>query len=259
MNMDSELQYADSTMEIRGLELRVLDTDPGALGPTRTFVLVHGLGVSSLYFRELADDLAAHGRVIAIDLPGFGRTDKPERSLRIGQLAGVLAEALQRLDPDGVVLVGHSMGCQVVVEALADDPGIADAAVLIGPVVNAAERRLPSLLWRFLQAVLRETPASVAPSILGWLRTGPRMLIETVPTMLAYPLEDRIADVAVPLLLVAGRKDATAPRAWLDRLACAAGGEAFVEVVEDASHQVMVTHPGRVTAAIVGPAPGDRR
>lgn len=40
-------------------------------------LLVHGLGRSSYTWRHIAPDLARHNRVIALDLKGFGRSDKP--------------------------------------------------------------------------------------------------------------------------------------------------------------------------------------
>lgn len=240
--------FADSSLLTGGLEIRILDSGPAGSPDHPTFVLVHGLGVSSLYYRELADELAPHGRVIAVDLPGFGATDKPERALRMSGYAKVVAEAVEHLGLDGdVTLIGHSMGCQVVVETLAREPGVASSAVLIGPVVNAAERRLRTLLWRFTQSVARETPYSVLPSLLAWIRSGPRMLIDSIPPMMDYPLEDHIGDVHAPLLLVAGAKDRMAPRYWLEQLRDRAGGPARVEVVDDASHQVMVTRPDRIT------------
>ncbi|GAB3815576.1 alpha/beta hydrolase [Tessaracoccus terricola] len=255
--MSDSPEFTDRAVTVRGLELRVLDSGPDGDPSARTFVLVHGLGVSSLYYRELAEALSPHGRVIAVDLPGFGRTDKPGRALRMSHFAMVVEDTLEDLGLGDAVLIGHSMGTQVVVETLARRPGIASSAVLIGPVVNERERRVPLLVWRFLQSVLAETPASVAPSILAWLRCGPRMLLDTVPPMVDYRLEDRLAEVDVPVVLLAGAKDRLAPRTWLDRLARAAGGTALVEVVADASHQVMVTHPERVTAAILGLARRD--
>nr|WP_255622641.1 alpha/beta hydrolase [Tessaracoccus sp. OS52] len=244
--------YAESTLEIRGLAVGVLDSDPDRDPAERTFVLVHGLGVSSRYFRELADALVRHGRVVSIDLPGFGGTEKPDRTLRIGHYAMVVAEAVEHLGLRDVVLTGHSMGCQVVVEALATRDGIATSGVLMGPVVDTAQRSGPILVLRFLQAVARETPASVTPSLIAWLRTGPRMMIDTFPVMLDYPIEKRIADVRVPLLLIAGERDKMAPPRWLEQLRTAAGeGHTVVERVAGASHQVMVTHPEQVTTNIL--------
>lgn len=239
--------FTEREFQIRDLNVVVLDSRPDAMPLEKAFVLVHGLGVSSLYFRELARHLAPHARVVTVDLPGFGRADTPDRTLRIPSFALALIDTIERLGLHDAVLVGHSMGVQVVVEALRRQPTIASAGVLIGPVVNGAERRAPTVVRRFLQAASRETPASAWPSIRAWLSCGPRWFIDTFPAMLAYPIEERIAEVRADLALIAGEYDRLAPGPWLDVLRAAAGSERVtVDVVPNASHQVMVTHPERV-------------
>lgn len=249
--LDLPPDFTESRLRVGSLEVRILDSRPDEDPGARAFVLAHGLGVSSLYYRELADDLLPHGRVVALDLPGFGRTDKPDKALRIGHYAGVVTSAVRHLGLGDVVLIGHSMGCQVVTETLVLNPGIATSAALIGPVVNSTERRLGILTRRFFQSVLKETPSSVLPSLLAWARCGPRMLINTIPPMLGYRLEERITHVDIPLLLIAGAMDRLAPQEWLTELQRRSRGSAQVEIVPGASHQVMVTHPARVTAAIL--------
>ncbi|HSO70104.1 MAG TPA: alpha/beta hydrolase, partial [Arachnia sp.] len=121
------------------------------------------------------------------------------------------------------------------------------AGVLIGPVVNGSERRASTVIRRFLQAASKETPASAWPSIRAYLSCGPRWFIDTFPAMLAYPLEERIAEVRTDLALIAGEYDRLAPAAWLEVLRGLAPGERVtVDIVPNASHQVMVTHPERV-------------
>ncbi len=241
------MDFHPSAMQIRDVVVGVLDSQPDALPLAKTFVLVHGLGVSSLYFRQLAEHLAPHARVVAVDLPGFGRTTKPDRSLRVASFAMALEETIERLGLADVTLIGHSMGTQVVVEALARRPTLARAGVLIGPVVNNVERRSDRVVQRFLQAASKETLGSAVPSVLAFLRSGPRWFIRTFPAMVDYPIEERVAAVRRPLAVVAGQFDRLAPRPFLDLLAERAGGEASVHVVEGASHQVMVTHPDVVT------------
>ena len=53
--------------------------------------LVHGLGVSSRYMAALARQLAPFYRVFAVDLPGFGRSEKPPQALGLVELAEALA------------------------------------------------------------------------------------------------------------------------------------------------------------------------
>ena len=51
-------------------------------------VLVHGLVVSSRYMVPTAELLAAHYRVYAPDLPGFGKSYKPPRVVNVAELSG---------------------------------------------------------------------------------------------------------------------------------------------------------------------------
>src|SRR6187551_1240 len=80
----------------------------------RSYVLVHGIGVSSRYFRPLAVELAKTGRVFLIDLPGYGAAPDPRRDVPLSAHAGVLAGFLRESGLVEPVLVGHSMGTQVV-------------------------------------------------------------------------------------------------------------------------------------------------
>jgi pimeloyl-ACP methyl ester carboxylesterase len=234
--------FTSSTLTVGGLEVVVLDSADVEPTDGVTFILVHGLGVSSLYFRDLAGALAERARVVAVDLPGFGHADRPDDALRVGSFARVLGAVLELLGPERPVLVGHSMGVQVVVEALARQPGLAERAILLGPVVRPADRRALRLVRRFMQSAAHETFSSAWLSVIAWLRCGPRWFVEIFPAMLNYPLEDRIADVAVPTMLLAGEHDLMAPRAWLEDLAARTAGPATVEVVSGAAHQVMVSH-----------------
>ena len=73
------------------------------------FVLVHGIGVSSRYFERLVPALAEEGRVVAVDLPGFGKAKpiRPKLGLSIEEFADSVARAMDRL---GVAGCGRSSG-----------------------------------------------------------------------------------------------------------------------------------------------------
>src|ERR671911_1636646 len=78
--------------------------------PGRTFVLVHGLGGSLLSWLAVAPGLARHGPVLAMDLPGFGRTERYGRRSRVTDLRGTVSRFVDEVAGGGpVVLVGNSM------------------------------------------------------------------------------------------------------------------------------------------------------
>src|SRR5262245_64532379 len=80
-------------------------------GPAETtFVLIHGLGGSHLSWVQVAPGLSGLGRVVAPDLPGFGRSPAAGRSARMMDLRRAIAGFVEQVATGEVVLVGNSMG-----------------------------------------------------------------------------------------------------------------------------------------------------
>ncbi|MDI3330352.1 MAG: alpha/beta hydrolase [Micrococcus sp.] len=71
---------------------------------------------------------------------------KPARPLTVPEVAEVVAGTIGALGVASPVVIGHSMGCQVVVDAIAGHPELCCAYVLIGPTVDPAARRPRGLL-----------------------------------------------------------------------------------------------------------------
>jgi pimeloyl-ACP methyl ester carboxylesterase len=92
-------------------QLRLLDRNPTA---SETVLLVHGYGASSASYAPVMDALAARFRVLAIDLPGFGKSDRLEGDYSPEALADVLAEVLSKKGVTRAHVVGHSWGSSVV-------------------------------------------------------------------------------------------------------------------------------------------------
>lgn len=248
MSVGQRLHFASTLIDIDGLPLNVRTVDGEG---DETFVLVHGLGVSSHYFGPLAEQLVRHGRVVVLNLPGFGPVARPGKSLRIEQFAQVARKAASELEIDRAVWVGHSMGAEVVVEAVRQDPGIASRVVLLAPVVDADERRPAQVLWRFFRSATHEPLSSAAASVRAFMSCGPRWLFNIFPAMIDYRIEDGIADLDADLLVVSGVHDRVSPAGFGHELARRAGGRARSIEIEGA-HQAMHSHPREVAALIVG-------
>lgn len=240
-------EFDEIELKINGLDVHVFESDV-VTGPA--FVLVHGFGVSSRYFGPLAKELSQYGRVLVLDLPGFGATEDPEESPRIGGFAHVVNATIRNLKVADPILVGHSMGTQVVVEALVRAPGLAAGAVLAAPVVNAMERRTPLLMWRYIQSVVKEPPSSIVDSLRGVFRSGPEWLWRNFFPMLNYRIEEGITRVQAPLVIVGGRRDRVAPADWCQRLA-ALRDDSRAVIVEGAAHQMIHTHAVEVARLAV--------
>lgn len=77
-------------------------------------VLIHGFAQSAAVFDAQLEGLAGRNRVIALDLRGHGRSDKPSHGYRIARLAMDVRELILELGLTRVSLLGWSMGCAVV-------------------------------------------------------------------------------------------------------------------------------------------------
>ncbi|HKA86555.1 MAG TPA: alpha/beta fold hydrolase, partial [Haliangiales bacterium] len=107
-------------------------------GRGRPLVLVHGWMVSHWAWRHVIPSLAGDYDVVAIDLPGFGESDRPSPSeyrYDAPAFAETLIGVLDSLAIERATLVGHSMGGGVALYAAARRPERVERLVLIDALV----------------------------------------------------------------------------------------------------------------------------
>jgi pimeloyl-ACP methyl ester carboxylesterase len=227
---------------------------PAVDGPA--FVLVHGIGVSSRYFRPLAIELAKHGTVYLVDLPGYGAAPDPHAQVTLDGHADAVASLVRTIASPEVVLVGHSMGAQVAVSLVQRHPHLVSRLVLIGPTMEPGRRTAAQAIGRLLIDGTREPfSANVIVFTDYVFRAGPLYTIRQLPLVLDDALEQRIAGHGVPVLVLRGTHDPIVSSSWARLLAARAGSEA-VEV--PGPHTVMYTAPDAVAAAITRHGVGGR-
>ena len=96
-------------------------------------ILLHGLGATNASMLTTLRELARDYRVIAPDLPGFGDSSKPIRSLHAAFYARWLRDFSQAVSADRPHLIGNSMGGRIAVEAGLRHPETVDRLVLLAP------------------------------------------------------------------------------------------------------------------------------
>jgi len=138
-----------SEIRLRGGDLDGLVLHYLAEGRGPATALVHGLGGFAESWRHNIPALACHGRVIALDLPGFGRSGKPRRPYTLDFLARALDGLLRGLGVDTVRLVGHSLGGAVAARFALDHPGRVERLAFLGAAVPGFHLR-PSWIYRTL-------------------------------------------------------------------------------------------------------------
>ncbi|HKV34726.1 MAG TPA: alpha/beta hydrolase [Pyrinomonadaceae bacterium] len=94
-------------------------------------VLVHGWGCNLTLWRDQIAELSKRARVIAVDLPGHGLSDKPETKYDMDLFAAAIDAVMKDAGVEHAVLVGHSMGTPVVRQFYRKYPQKTSAIVIV--------------------------------------------------------------------------------------------------------------------------------
>jgi pimeloyl-ACP methyl ester carboxylesterase len=181
------------------LELYVEESGAG-----QPVVFLHGLGESIFTWRKIVPAIAANHRAIAVDLKGFGKSDKPrDKKYTADDQATLIARLLEKLDITNATLVGHSFGGTVALrtalkKSVKDNERIGRLVILAAP---ALPRSVASRFRQFdIPATLPDAIAAALPAdlmarfLLGEARGGE--IPETDIEGYAAPYRDVAAKLA---------------------------------------------------------------
>jgi pimeloyl-ACP methyl ester carboxylesterase len=180
-------------------------------------VLVQGMAVADY----LLPGLAAFGewtRAHLVELPGFAGSGEPPHELSVPEFGHAVADWLSTRELGPVILAGHSSGTQVAAEAAAGHPGVA-GLVLASPTVDPVARSLVRLLVRWQLDGRHEPPGLTESHRPEWKRAGLRRLVHLVRVHLLHVMEEPLARLTVPLLVLRGEQDRLSTPEWGRRLA----------------------------------------
>ena len=236
--------------EVQSLRFRILASGPERSEHSPAIVLVHGIGVSHRYLSRLHDALARERTVYSIDLPGFAGLPKPGRDVGIASMADALGQVVESLGVGPVVLVGHSMGTQWVVEASVQRPSIATDVVIMGPVADDAHRSLHAQMIGLAADTLGEPPDINMIVLTDYFRCGVPWYLTQLRHMLEYRLEERNRQRRYSLLVVRGSRDPIAGLEWCRQLRDVARNGRLVQI-PGGFHVAQHSAPKAVASAIL--------
>ena len=251
-------------------------------GEGRPVVLIHGNPGSCQDWSRLYAPISRRYRALAFDRPGHGHSDRPNhRPVTVEVQAEILHTALKQLAVERPIIVGHSWGGSLALVYALQYQNEVSGLVLLAPAAYESDdgvsflSKLPSwpvigdvlnfLFTPLLSAWLVRTditrafaPSPVpkkylrhalaewtSPKKVKWYSVDDALLNESLPKF-----ADRYAEIRVPLAIVAGDSDQIVPAAQNAERLSQALPHAHFNLLPQTGHQIPVTRPEAVMAAI---------
>lgn len=216
------------TVEIPGFRVAYLEGGSG-----EPLLLLHGMGANKDEWNRVASHLTDRHRVIAVDLPGFGESDKPSDAsyLTPAQVRHV-KQIIEALNLDTLHLGGNSMGGRIAAAYAAEYPDHVESLWLLAPsgVMGAQQSELVKSLQRGEHVPMAVGSREELDESLAWTTERPpyypgpvkdafadaaaqnyrlhsRIMAELRQETLEQSLEDIVTGLSVPTRIVWGEKD----------------------------------------------------
>ncbi len=269
-----------SFLEIDGVRLHYIERGKGP-----ALVLLHGNGamIQDFAISGILDRLAQRFRVIAIDRPGFGHTNRPRPRLWTAPMqAELVHKALVRLDVEQAIVLGHSWGTMVALSLALDYPADVRSLVLLAgyyfPTVRADVLAfsipaalvigdlvdwtiMPIIGWAVRSLVFRRlfAPAPVSPRFNAEFPTElalrPSQIkasaIDTeLMTVSAAAIAGRYGELEMPIVIMAGTHDRIVDFERQSQRLAQAVPNAFLIPFGDVGHMLHHDIPDKVVEAV---------
>jgi pimeloyl-ACP methyl ester carboxylesterase len=214
----------------------------GAPEGATPIVHVHGFGISGHYLVPTAERLAPFHPTYVPDLPGYGHSHRPHRTLTIPELAAALASFLDAMGIERAILLGNSMGCLITIEFAHEFPERIERAILVSPAGGPHNQPIYRGLSQLARDSVRETLRLLPVAAPDYLRFGPVNSLRLFHAMTQYPTVERTLALELPMLVVAGARDPLVSRERLQELVEARPNLTLV-IHDGAAHAINFSHP----------------
>lgn len=244
-------------------------------GAGEPLLLLHGNFGDIADWQPVFDTLAHRFRVIALDLPGCGRSEKPDAAYDASMFVAALEAFFREKDIGRCAIVGHSLGGQIALAFALAHPELVTRLVLVdsGGFHSYSEQQVAMLQPRFAEAVLAAMSPEQARFIFSslFVQLGPeaqdyvekqvektrrddwpdvaRMAARSFDfhvTFCATPLLDRIT---CPLLLVWGDQDRVVPVALVQSLMSQMSA-AELRIIANCGHAPQIEKPAEFLSTV---------
>lgn len=243
-------------------------------GSGEPIVAIHGWGTHGAVWEDIAEELTGSYSLLAVDLPGFGRSALPEGDYSLRRLT----DGVATVAPSRAVWLGWSMGGLVAMHAAYLYPELVGALVLIATTprfvrcndwVHAVS---PDILEAFAADLMKDPAGTLvrflvlqagrgerARAVVKHLRTqlfrhgtpSRAALAGGLAVLQAADLRAELASITCPTLLILGGRDTLVPSATAADIKYLRP-DWTVELIDKSAHAPFLSHPAQFHTALGG-------
>ena len=219
-------------------------------------LLIHCWSGSKEYWKYVMRDLSDQFKLYALDLKGFGDSDKPGDRYRISDYSDLILKFYRAVGIGRADVVGHSLGGAIAVKFAAEHPEMVRKLVLVSTPPNGLPLSLRIIgypiiggLWyRMIRAIggfaLRGSRAGKV-----WLKPTVRSATRSMRGFAGFKVIEDLKRIKSPILLVFGLKDRIVPPESV-RFFLKARPGLNVAIIPDSRHSPMCENPDLFNAAL---------
>ncbi len=277
----SDYDFKTQTITLDDLEISYIKEGTGE----KTLLFVHGLSSNADAWSKNIAVLKKDYTCVALDLPGYGKSSKPEATYTASYFAEVVQQFIEKLELRNIVLVGHSMGGQASIKLATMHPERIEKLLLVAPAGLEQFSEASSNVMKsfFTTASVKNTTDAqieknyalnfyVQPKDVSKMITDRKKIkkasdfdahceaiVKSVSGMLNDPVYHDLEIISQPTLVIFGNQDMLIPNRYFNpTLTIEAVGNIALEKIEqvrlecvkDAGHFVQFEKPKEVNTLI---------
>jgi 2-hydroxy-6-oxonona-2,4-dienedioate hydrolase len=251
-------------IELNGFKIRY---DEYGKNKQKHILFIHGLGSSSIVWRDIPQALSEHFHTISVDLIGFGGSDKPKLDYTISYFSQFIKNFLIQIgikdQKDKIIIIGHSLGGYIAIEYAIQNIDQIEKLVLIDS--SGMLNKPTKLLEQYLDAALESNPFfryNKLKKVFGSLSSSPHLLLPIIIDIFISVIEkpgakhafesafrnstknsinlERLEQIRqIPCMIIWGDKDNLIPLCYANKFRQILYNSQFV-LITDAGHSPFV-------------------
>lgn len=211
--------------KILQVKIQNWNIDYEVMGEGNPVILLHGWLCDKETMRPIAKGLCDNFKVYLVDIVGFGKSDLPEHPLNTNDFGDFLAEFVTRLHIEKPILIGHSNGGRMIINAVGRGKVSAKKVVLLDSAGLVPKRKpkyyVKVSIFKAGKIILNKLPdvggiKNFKEKLLNHVgssdyKASAPVLRETMKTILNEDMTPMLPNIKVPTLLIWGSNDTDTP------------------------------------------------